>query len=373
MSKHVPANEYFADDKDVWDLLKAKGSKVTVPVLLGFALERGVVLSPEDSKEDLINYISRLPMCWSQLSQFLTEMAPAQRVPRISSTRLSAVSSDALEQPLEAVRKMAVERGAECAVVRTTVGWSMNLTYQEMDPSKNRLTQRTERSFRLDIREAAGSSDLVISHPSQPRAHETVQDLLKVLRDQGEHPDAEDEPISLAGVPSASDRTRFFSLLARELEGFVLQEVKTVDAVPIKDLAKEVDASGDEELDEAELADKQDMLVSRIERVTLRGERLEATQRYRELEADRFFVAQMQWTAVEDKPDGALYELSAGFEDRDLCTQFYYSCDGMYPKFEEGFRKGKRRAELVEREDILRKLERSARAALAELVSEEPE
>lgn len=69
MPRFSHPSKYYADDKDIADLLDSP--KFTKEKLLRLGQERGILLSPELPKETLRDHLSHLPFSWPQLQQLL--------------------------------------------------------------------------------------------------------------------------------------------------------------------------------------------------------------------------------------------------------------------------------------------------------------
>jgi hypothetical protein len=60
MSKKVLHALYFADDKDIYDLLAAARQRLTPQKLVDIARTRGLLLSPSDDRDALVAYSAPL-------------------------------------------------------------------------------------------------------------------------------------------------------------------------------------------------------------------------------------------------------------------------------------------------------------------------
>ena len=75
-------SKYYAEDKDVFDLLKS--SSLTFARLLKIARDRGIYISETESRDAVINYISELPFSWPQLSALMAEMESEDKEDKFS-------------------------------------------------------------------------------------------------------------------------------------------------------------------------------------------------------------------------------------------------------------------------------------------------
>lgn len=70
MSEYL--NQFFATDKDIFDLLASAKQKLTENVLREIARERGIFYSPNDSREALADALSLFPYTLNELGRVNT-------------------------------------------------------------------------------------------------------------------------------------------------------------------------------------------------------------------------------------------------------------------------------------------------------------
>jgi len=83
MAKHSHIAKYYADDKDILDLMSA--GKMTKSKLHEFARSRGIFVSPDDSERDLILYLHTLACSREQLADLLGVIDSPDRAEKLTS------------------------------------------------------------------------------------------------------------------------------------------------------------------------------------------------------------------------------------------------------------------------------------------------
>jgi hypothetical protein len=377
MAKKSLHSHYFADDKDIYDLLSAARLKLTPQKLIELARKRGIILSQDDDRGQLVEQISRLPFGWMDLNALMDATDTAERVEKTTSRSLSgAFELSDVREAVALVRETRGEvRGEVFKVEVLSNSVRVTVSYSELDPSKTRLVQRTQREFSLEFESRDGG--VFVRHQDQPRAHEVLSELVDILKSAPEQ-SLDETRIELGGIRVASIRTQFFLQLIRGLKGFKFDDVKGVKAsrfsktpsdslVPVDD-----DEASSEELDPLSEAganlgitpDEADF-VAHVKEMALKGEGLLNTAQYEHLTKHDFFVRAMVWTADEEAPSGARVEFESAFDQPEAGTGFTYAVRGLYARKADGeFRKGRASPTAVERTRLVRLLEDAAREAV---------
>ena len=106
MSKFDYPSRYYADDKDVCDLLSEP--KFNPKRLLRIARARGIFLSAELSKKTLIEYITRLPFSWSDLIQLIKSIETEEKDDDLTTGRITTA-----DRPIDRSGRDKVRRGID--------------------------------------------------------------------------------------------------------------------------------------------------------------------------------------------------------------------------------------------------------------------
>ena len=81
MAKHAHVSRYYADDKDIADLVSQSGIKPQQ--LAAFLRERGVIVSNLLSKDELTRYFRFMPFAWPDFDNLVTRLDRPDREEKI--------------------------------------------------------------------------------------------------------------------------------------------------------------------------------------------------------------------------------------------------------------------------------------------------
>lgn len=302
-------SKFFADDKDIYDLLMSQRRRLGDDVLRRFLRERGIVVGPTLEREHLVAYLSRLPFGWQDLQALLERVGSvAHRAPHTSSEAV-AVTVDQIEAAAQAVQEERGERRGEVyKVIRRPDGsLEVQLAYSVLDTTKNRLRQRSQQHATIAI--DPGPSGVRVRYPEEERAREVAEAIIfRALGDPKEHVR---ETISLDGC-SPAQRTMFFEKLMQGIAGFSLRTVTRAGFRRLDD--KTSDSELDGESDGAGLPGEEDDAGARILRVQLDGAGVFSSTEFQALKSSGFYVSATVWRSRMDGGEGLDAEFEARFE-----------------------------------------------------------
>ncbi|MFP2931823.1 hypothetical protein ACLESO_42950 [Pyxidicoccus sp. 3LG] len=384
MSKRHYNSLFFADDKDIADLLLAAKQKLNKQRLIVLARSRGIILSPEDERETIVRYLSRLPTGWMELMTLLRATESAGRKEPTTYMQIEAeASTKELHSAIQAVRESRMSGRDEVYSVNAVRVGFINVTvqYTEPDTSKTRLFQRQPREVTISFEKC--ESGYKVRHQATGRAAEIVKDITERLENDTSAKISRRQ-IELKGISDPGLRTSFFLQLMRGLPGFSSPDVTDIrvnrmpkEAVPAfaskmegsqgaegdADLKDETEGEPSEE-QEAE-AEAKDAIIGVVKRVVLEGEGVLHADEYKRLTDAGFFVGHAVWKSLENTPSGRLIEFEAQFGDPNEGTEFSYAVLGAYKRKDDGeHRKARSPVDASETAEFNAKIEQSAEAAL---------
>lgn len=334
MAKRIPDGIFFADDKDIQDLLLS--SKLGKGRLLQIAQRRGIVLPKDDSREQIISAIARMPHDWSQLSDLLDQTSTAER----SDKRSMAVvpgefTADELHRVIDQLKDDRMDSsGEQWSVVQSGKNQIMaTAAFAEVDPSKTRLAQRVQREISIEIEKT--SSGLQVRHSARERGTEIIQDLVARLQEsRGQKISA--TIIDLSTVLNPEFRTDFFIKLGHGISGYRMDETLSVRGSRMS--VSEESEPSDEELESQDFA-------AAVRKIILTGRKVDQSPEYRRFAESKFFVSEMTWTAIDDHKEGLKVEFEAGFAADESAQRFSYAVKRIWERNSNGeFKKGYIRA-----------------------------
>ena len=360
MSEYL--NQFFATDKDIFDLLASAKQKLTENVLREVARERGIFYSPNDSREDLADALSLLPFTLNELVGLMDRRETSRRNEKTTTIILDAtIESDDIKA---AIKEYQEEVGPTEKVDSHLKGANevvLNVEYDEMDYSRTRLIQRQRHDATIQFVQQNGKT--LVRLPASEKSQRIVENLTSRIESHRKAV-VPRETIELDPEFGADERTAFFTRLMSELPGYKLKGVTNLRISPSKRSDSETDDDEDLDDDEREAASREMLVIVRS--MALTGENLMASEEYQALRKRGFFITAITWRADQTSIPYDAPHLHAEFADGEAGTGFKYSVRGIY-RFQEGFyTKTARPADDAEREKLYGLLEATARKVLSE-------
>lgn len=367
MSKHGHTSRYYADDKDIFDLLSS--GKVTVPKLHEIARSRNIFLSCEDPEDDLVKYLHVLPCSWAQLSSLVNILDSEGRPEHLTVDRVETKAT--IDQLREAALTVTTERklryGEEFEIVKHSPTFmEIKVQYSEFDYQKTRVRQRREKDVTIQIEVVDGSFEIRYedNHVASEVIGGLVESLEKILKDAPKR-----KKVELSGIRVAKLRTKFFQLLMDEMPGFELYDLTDVK---VERMATQAEAVEKSKADVEKDAKEKKQIESKLKRVRLTGAGLFNDPEYKKFTDSQFFISHVVWCAeTSDSGSETLVEFTAEFTNSEEAKNFRYNVKGEYERAENGeYKTAKKDMNAIRRTQLNRVLENSAYQALDTVTKE---
>lgn len=380
---------YFADNKDIRDLLDSSRQRLTLDVLREFLLRRGIIVSDDATKEHLFDQISMWTLDLEDLNWLLDKTARADRTERYTSATVPGKFSDSeVRKAIDTLKNSSVGPQLDSLTFSKSADgpFQVAATYSELDPAKTRLRQKRTRdgSIRLEIT----AQGLSIRHEANDRMSAVAEELMKVLAADKEEP-VEVRKIDLSHLPGGDSRTAFFLTLVRGVGGMKLSDVSKVqversmlstgagEASPMQTFDALEDGDLVDLLEGADVADDPsdpdesaglEFIGNEVRGAILRGESLLTSPEFQMLKR-HFFLYGMEWTSEEESEKGRIVQFEAAFENPKECSGFRYKVKGIVDRKKSGdgseFVKTPRACTEIENSHYMKLLEEASRQALA--------
>lgn len=375
MAKYHYPSRYWADDKDVSDLLSQ--SKFGIKKLHQISKRRGIILSAELPKEAIVGYLSTLPFSWAELIGFLEEIESEQREPSLTWTEIQRdLDVPAIETAVKNLRDFRIALKKKETFEITTSGDIVNVAvkYQELNNLSTRMLQWTDQRLELQVIKTEGK--IKIRHGATERGSEIATALLKALQ-PSEGPQAATLTISLEAVTSHEKRTDFFKKIIFKLDGLRAENVMDIRLNRIK-----VDDDGSQQVETGLLTlapdpqngensnDKEATIspAAAVRKTVLSGDSLLQSREFQDFVSKGFYITKAVWTAVENSGAGRKFEFEAEFKDAEKASDFIYKPKACWEREESGeLARTKTTPKLSDRRILIDKLEDAAKKALAEI------
>lgn len=316
---------YYANDKEIYDALMSAKQKINEKVILELAKDRGVFLSANESREDLISKISSLPHDYHDLKTLLEQREHIGRAEKLTSVTLNAALT--VEEIKAVIKEYTAESPADERVTHHAKGSEhvvVNIRYSDVDYGKTRLIQRTPKEAGIEFHVEANQT--VIRMPANERA-KVIYEKLKDKLDSNKKAEIPAVRIEINEFTSPELRTEFFTSLISTMKGFRPENVTSVkvEKLKIESDEEELDFEDDQSTEEA----KQEAL-SLVRNVALKGETLLASEEYQSLVKKGFFITSIIWRSKLIKSPHPLIEFEAAFDEPELGKGFKYFVRGAY-------------------------------------------
>jgi len=378
MAKFDYPSRYYADDKDVADLLSQ--GKFSQKKLLRIAARRGILLSKQLPKESIVEYISQLPFSWVELIALLQSIETEERESFLTNSTLDVdVSLSDLETKAREVRDLRMQLKDEKFNIHTsgdTVFVSVH--YQEVNPTSTRMMQWTDQKVEIQLIKKQG--EVAFRYAATERGEEIVKSLIRELQ-PADGKLATLHTITLEGINDSHKRTEFFRSLIYGMDGLRPENVKdlrlnkiTVDEAGVTKVeTEEISLEGADDVNEATKTEGFSPAAA-VRRTILSGDSLLQAPQFHDFCAQGFFISRALWTAIERDGQGRKFEFEAEFKDPEKCKRFSYRPRGFWDRDDDGQLVLKRtEVRLDERRRLSEKLEQAATAAIAQLTEPQDE
>lgn len=321
MPRYKHPSKYFADDKDISDLLLAE--KFSVKRLIALIRERGILVNPTLSKEALVNYLSQMPFSWPQLQALMEEVQSPDSEEKVTTCQAeSAASLEQFQAFAQEVREVREETFGEAWSIHDAGDGNrvfLRINYSEMDNAHTRTLQRIQKDMEIAVEKTADGFEF--RYPLNARAENVVSKIISALPPKEGAEKVKRTTIELAGLVDPDDRTKFFILLMDGMDGYKRRDV--LDLRMNRTNETDVDED-DEKLQAAE------RIKRAVKKMTLTGESLLMTPEFKSLKDGGFFISRAVWLTREDGGHGVVYEIEAQFKAPEKGTGFCYLLRGMH-------------------------------------------
>jgi len=353
---------YYATNREIRDLLLSGKQRITENVLLELLRDRGMLCSPDEPRDALVERLSMLTHDYTDVCGLLERRESPRRGEKTSTISIDIpLTPEELKEFIEEYQK---DESNEKVThyKKSTDEFVMNVTYFDPDYSKTRLLQWKERNATIEFVKKDGRTELRL--PATDKARAIVDNIKERVEAKKKMPVTLEE-IELTNLTSAEDRTTFFTKLISSLPHFPLENVSRLRVAH----SKSKDLSEDLDIEDEEVEDAAEKMLGVLENVALSGENLVASEMYQELKEKGFYITSITWRARQNKDPYTIVEFDAGFEDKEDAKRFRYSVHGVLRLKHGTYTKHLRQVDDDEKAKLLGLIEETARKVLEELLA----
>jgi hypothetical protein len=353
---------YYATNREIRDLLLSGKQRITENVLLELLRDRGILCSPDEPRDSLVERLSMLTHDFADVCGLLERREAQRRGEKTSTIALDiALTAEELKEIIGEYQQD--QTGEKITHYKKSPDeLVMNVTYFDPDYSKTRLLQWQELNATIEFVKKDDRTELRL--PATDKARAIVEDIKNRVEAKKKKL-VQLEEIELTNLTAPEDRTTFFTKLISSLPHFPLDTVSRLRVAH----SKSVDQGDDLDIEDDEIEEVAEKMLGVVENVALSGENLVASEMYQELKQKGFYITSITWRARQDVDPYSKIEFDAGFEDRQAAKRFRYSVHGAL-RFKNGkYTKNLRHVEDAEKAVLLGMIEETARKVLAHLVA----
>jgi hypothetical protein len=326
---------FYATEKDIFDILVSMQRKITKSILVDICINRGILISPDEERDDIIDYISMLPHDFIDLSALMDIARANVRSERKTSTEINTeIQGKDINMAINAIKKNREKYGETYRVISESNNRStIKVEYTVVDYGMTRLRQRVEKEGYIEVMNENGRTK--IRRPANDKMQEITRDIFIELK-KTTSKELEEEVVSLAHIRDSEIRILFFVSLIRSLAGFELVDVTHVRVSRLKEAdTKEIDT---DEIDTSEeIEQTEEIFAGHVNKAALDGVGLLNSEEYQNLKEKGFFISSLVWKSQERTGSGNRVVFEASFDNPDDFTNFVYNVKGYYKRTEKGF------------------------------------
>ena len=345
---------YYATEKNIYDALHHK--RITTDILLDILLRKGIIVSSDSEKENLIEEVCKLPHGYLDLQELKNKVQTYDA--RESHTKISLTTSTNQEEVKEAVERMKKKYPTtKSEVFKITTkkdgGLSIELHYDDIDLSRTELRQIDKKSVKIDF--SIEKEKVDVRMPQTPKAKELILLIEKELSSLKEIEIPKFE-ITLEAVTNPLLRSQFFHDLMHGIEGYQVEDVNNIEVNRMS--PKSSDDSEDDNID-----------TGYVKKAVLKGESVNSSSIFSDLHNKGYYISRVSWASIPIEKVGDKIILEAFFKNSEDCVDFAFNIKGINNFNKGNYNVTTRTASEPEKKIISKLIENSSEKAYNLIIS----
>jgi hypothetical protein len=336
---------FYATYRDIRDALLSSKQRVSKEFLFDFLSCRGVLISGNSSREDLIESIAGLTHSYHDFEEIYSQLEVAPRPERTTSRILKKqIDTTDLQRAVQSIRTERQDHHEAINVIVAEGGSTkIKVEYTELDRGKTLLRQRRAKEAEIELYKIG--NDVRLRYPANDRLESIVSSLIESIQKCG-NVAIQQKIIDLTSFDKKR-RTLFFKSLISGLSDYDFSDVTKVsvdnEIDEIEFSTEDSEPGVDDDTDEDETASAKELKAEVAAEVTsfLRSAALDGTGVLHSKELQQFlesgfFISKVVWQATHKVKNGNKIEIEALLENPSQGTGFRYSVKGFYPCKKDG-------------------------------------
>lgn len=370
------SRKFHITSLDIFDTLMAKGRKIGVDGLMNMAKNKYILISKDDDKEKLAEYVSQLPYDYDDIVGLYEIIEQDTRREKLSTMQIKKkMKYDQFHGVVDSLSTQLASCGERLNIKSNPNQPVLFLEYEYRDVDYGKATMLQETIIRDRIEFSLNKSDVTdVRFAANKKCKEMIEKIIKEIEEASSDKLEVDE-IELSHISDGGKRNRFFFTLISEIPGLELDDVSGVRISKSNDvltIENEVKEHGEDDVDPDAIATKE--LTGFIKEVAIKGSALLNQKEYRDFVSKGFFISNIIWKSLDKSVEpNLLVEFEAGFANNQECKGFQYTVKGAYSYKKNESVYSTTRKPLAEPDKLKykSKLEESARKSKREVSYEE--
>ena len=308
---------YHVSDKAISDGLE----KISSIQMVHFLRRKGIFVSSETQKDDLIKYIRTINFGYSDFL-WLTKLLenPNKRIRTEVSKLDIEIDTEQLKKIANEIKDRLSNEDVDCRIFKEDDVIKIELNYIDEDLSVSELRQKKPVKSEIEITNKNGS--ISFSFGSLPKVKKIKDILIEKIKEDTDNKDVEPIEISLQYITSPEARSEFFLMLTEDMDGYKFDDILSVD---VTKNFKSLQVSDDDEKE-----DNEESHIAAIRNAALKGVSVTDTPFFTQLHEDGYYIYKIVWSSIEDVLDGKKVIFEAQFGVKDKCNDFKYLVKYIY-------------------------------------------
>ncbi|MFC7420439.1 hypothetical protein ACFQNF_11215 [Iodobacter arcticus] len=351
---------YFAPPREIYDALESSQSKATLEFLHLFLNKRGHILGGGLGREELIRYLSNLPLSYFDIDEIARQLESPSRKEKSAAKRLSKkIDVVNFQSAVDIVRKKRSSMNEGIDLIVTPDGKvRIKLIYTELQLEMTHLRQNKDRESYIELYSGNDGSKLV--YPDSKRVNDVVSEIVAALEDIV--PELKASEVDLYAFEK-KERTLFFQNLINGLEGFIFHDLLKVSVnSEIENLIFDEDEAlcDTSKEDSSERIKVEDEVKAVLKRAALDGSGMLTSVHLKNFLESGFYLYRVVWQAIKKGSNGDKYEFEALLKNPVKGEGFVFHVRGKYNCKKDGGYAATRLSVKDENDSLLNLLEGSA-------------
>lgn len=307
MKQDIESRIYFTE-KDIYDALISSKRTMTMSLLLDLARDKGILLSSDDSREDIIKYLSSLVYDYYDLNVLIDHITPSHKKEK---SKVTKINTEINISQLKAISQEIDDGNTTIQVTSTPDNPDkavLEIEYDELDFSKTRLRQKIRKKSTIEITKSNGIS--TVSKPSNDKVDAIMKNILYSIEQKTEEKISEDK-INLYGW-NHQEKIEYFTTLIESID-----ECRLLDVVKVS-------------VNHEENPEVEEDVLNMITNASFKGKGLLSTPEYQKLKKDGYTITSILWKSEELKKNGDYIEFEAALSSTKKSEEVMFSAKGAY-------------------------------------------